>query len=273
MNATSKRTETIGSLATRAGFEIEWKDAHRVMQRVPDTTLAALLERIGLPCGSAAQIRHSTAALDAETSGSRLPPLMTAECERGIAFPAGAIRSGSRYRIELEGGTSIDGRFTAPRGEVALLSPVSEAGYHTLVINDQRITLAVAPPRCYTVADAWRTAHDADAKAPPLWGIAAQLYGLRRTGDGGIGDFTALAALAVGTPRARSAARMRWPSSPTHAMFCAEPGRCSPYAPSSRLWLNVAHIDVAAVFGAAAARAAIGAAGAGAAWSNSKHCS
>jgi 4-alpha-glucanotransferase len=49
-------------------------------------------------------------------------------------------------------------------------------------------------------------------------------------------------------------------------MFSAEPQRFSPYAPSSRLWLNVAHIDPAAVFGAEAARQAIDAAQAGAAW-------
>jgi 4-alpha-glucanotransferase len=50
-------------------------------------------------------------------------------------------------------------------------------------------------------------------------------------------------------------------------MFSAEPGRFSPYSPSSRLWLNVTHIDPAAVFGAQAALAAIEAAGAGEAWS------
>src|SRR6185437_6189209 len=55
--------------------------------------------------------------------------------------------------------------------------------------------------------------------------------------------------------------------SPTHAMFSAEPSRFSPYSPSSRLWLNVTHIDPAAVFGADAARAALEAAQAGDAWS------
>ncbi|HVE10738.1 MAG TPA: 4-alpha-glucanotransferase [Paraburkholderia sp.] len=255
-------SESIQSLASRAGFEIEWQDAHQVMQRVPDSTLAAMLERMGLSCSSAAQTRQSAAALDAELSGRKLPPLMTAECGRGIALPAASIKSGSRYRIELESGALIDGRFTAPRGEAALLSPIDEAGYHTLVINDHRMTLAVAPARCYTVADAWRTLH-ANDPLPPLWGLAAQIYGLRRPGDGGIGDYTALASLAIGSARHGAHALA---VSPTHAMFSAEPQRFSPYAPSSRLWLNVAHIDPAAVFGTEAARAAIGAAQAGAQW-------
>jgi 4-alpha-glucanotransferase len=187
---------------------------------------------------------------------------MTAECERGIALPAAAIKSGSHYRIELESGSQIDGRFTAPKGEAALLSPIDEPGYHTLYINDHRITLAVAPARCYTAADAWQALQN--TPTPPLWGVAAQLYGLRRTGDGGIGDYSALARLAIETAK-RGAHALA--VSPTHAMFSAEPERFSPYSPSSRLWLNVTHIDPAAVFGAEATRAAIDAAHASETWS------
>ena len=76
------------TLATRAGFEVEWRDAHHTTQHVPESTLAVLLERMGLPCGNATQIRHSAATLEAELSGRKLPPLMTAEVERGIALPA-----------------------------------------------------------------------------------------------------------------------------------------------------------------------------------------
>ena len=263
MNATRRSSETIDSLAARAGFEVEWQDAHHVMQHVPESTLSVLLERMGLPCGNATQIRQSAAALEAELSGRKLPPLMTAECGRGINLPAAAIRANSHYRIELESGAVIDGRFTAPKGEAALLSPVDEPGYHTLVINDHRITLAVAPARSYTVADAWQRLK-CNANPPPLWGIAAQLYGLRRTGDGGIGDYSALAQLATESAK-RGAHALA--VSPTHAMFSAEPERFSPYSPSSRLWLNVAHIDPAAVFGVEAARAALDAAHAGETWS------
>ncbi|SAK94948.1 4-alpha-glucanotransferase [Caballeronia hypogeia] len=249
---------TIETLAQRAGFEVEWQDAHKNMRRVPETTLRILLEKLGLPCGNATQIKHSTAAVDAELSGRKLPPLITAEVDRGIALPVSAAKSGARYRIELESGEIIDGRFTSPKGEIALLSPIAEPGYHTLVINDHRTTLAVAPARCFTLDDAWRTL-DEDAKhTPPLWGVAAQVYGLRRNGDGGIGDFTALAALATQTAKRGGHAIA---ISPMHAMFSAEPNKFSPYSPSSRLFLNVAHVDPAAVLGAPAARAAIEKAG------------
>jgi 4-alpha-glucanotransferase len=141
-----------------------------------------------------------------------------------------------------------------------LLAPIAEPGYHTFVINDHRTTLAVAPARCYTVDDAWRArGNNSDAqKAPPLWGVAAQVYSLRRNGDGGVGDFTALARLATQAAKHGSHALA---ISPMHAMFTAEPDKCSPYSPSSRLFLNIAHIDAAAVLGAQAARAAIQKAG------------
>jgi 4-alpha-glucanotransferase len=261
--STARRSDTLASLAARAGFEVEWTDAHGAVQRVPDSTLAALLECAGLPCANAAQMRQSTSALNAEQSARRLPPLITAEYESAIELPPSAVRAGSHYRIDLESGEHIEGRFTSPRGEPALLAPLSEPGYHTLTVNDHRLTIAVAPPHCHTVADAWRARHGDSSPVPPLWGLAAQLYGLRRNGDGGIGDYTALGTLAAESGR-RGAQALA--VSPTHAMFSAEPGHFSPYAPSSRLWLNVAHIDPAAVFGAQAAHDASMAANAGDAW-------
>lgn len=261
--STARRSETLVNLATRAGFEVEWTDAHGNVQRVPDETLVTLLECMGLPCANATQLRQSAAALNAEQSGRRLPPLITAEFESAIELPASAVRTGSHYRIDLESGEHIEGRFTMPRGEPALLAPLSEPGYHTLTVNDHKLTIAVAPPHCHTVADAWRARHGDTSTPPPLWGLAAQLYGLRRNGDGGIGDYTALAALAEHSARHGAQALA---VSPAHAMFSAEPGHFSPYSPSSRLWLNVAHIDPAAVFGAQAAHEAGVAAQAGDAW-------
>ena len=262
MNANQQKDarprSALETLAERAGFEVEWQDAHKTTQRVPENTLRILLEKLGLPCGNATQIKQSMAAVDAEASGRKLPPLITAEVDRGIALPVSVAKSGARYRVELESGEIIDGRFTSPKGETALLAPIAEPGYHTLVINDHRTTLAVAPARCYTIDDAWRSVNEDAQEAPPLFGIAAQVYGLRRNGDGGIGDFTALASLATKAAKHGSHALA---ISPMHAMFSAEPNKYSPYSPSSRLFFNIAHVDPAAVLGAPAARAAIEKAG------------
>ncbi|MFS2117736.1 4-alpha-glucanotransferase, partial [Herbaspirillum frisingense] len=80
-------------------------------------------------------------------------------------------------------------------------------------------------------------------------------YGLRsdslnpaRTiyGDGGIGHFGALKALA---PMAAEYGAAALAMSPLHAMFAADPGRSSPYSPSSRLFLNPFLIDPAGILG------------------------
>ena len=110
--------------------------------------------------------------------------------------------------------------------------PIDTPGYHTLRYADREITIAVAPPRCVTVGDI--------APGRKLWGIAVQLYSLKRAGDGGIGDTTALAMLAQaaaqqGADAMRSARRTA--SSPTIAT------RFGPYSPSSRLFLNPLLID------------------------------
>ncbi len=77
------------------------------------------------------------------------------------------------------------------------------------------------------------------------FGSAVQVYSLRRPGDGGIGDFGAVAdAARVLAALGADALAI----SPTHALFAAEPARASPYAPSSRLVLNPLLADPACLF-------------------------
>ena len=75
-----------------------------------------------------------------------------------------------------------------------------------------------------------------------VWILAVQLYGVRSARNWGIGDFTDLAWL------------IRWAAdigaagiglNPLHALFDDYPEQCSPYSPSSRLFLNPLYIDVA----------------------------
>ncbi|TVQ39638.1 MAG: 4-alpha-glucanotransferase [Wenzhouxiangella sp.] len=76
------------------------------------------------------------------------------------------------------------------------------------------------------------------------WGISVQLYGLRSRSNWGIGDFGDLGRL-VELAAAAGAAAVQ--VSPLHALFSARPENCSPYAPSSRLFLNPLYIDIHAV--------------------------
>jgi 4-alpha-glucanotransferase len=79
------------------------------------------------------------------------------------------------------------------------------------------------------------------------WGITCQLYGLRSHRNWGIGDFEDLARLAEWAG-ARGADFLG--VNPLHALFLADPSRCSPYSPSSRRFLNPIYIAVDKLRGA-----------------------
>lgn len=75
----------------------------------------------------------------------------------------------------------------------------------------------------------------------PAWGVACQLYGLRSARNLGIGDFDDLGQLAEVT--AGMGADFLGVN-PLHALFWANPLHRSPYAPSSRRFLNPLYIAV-----------------------------
>jgi 4-alpha-glucanotransferase len=120
----------------------------------------------------------------------------------------------------------------------AQLSDIDRPGYYRLELGDTQMTLAVAPPRCFTIADIVPDAR--------LWGLAVQAYGLRNPGDCGIGDMAGVTAL---TQKAAALKADALALSPVHALFADDPTRYSPYAPSSRLFFNPLHADARSLFG------------------------
>lgn len=90
----------------------------------------------------------------------------------------------------------------------------------------------IQPPRCFLPPG---------LRERKAWGISAQLYELRSARNWGIGDFADLAELC----RAAAAAGADFVGiNPLHALFVADPGRCSPFSPSSRVFLNPIYIAV-----------------------------
>jgi 4-alpha-glucanotransferase len=76
------------------------------------------------------------------------------------------------------------------------------------------------------------------------WALAVQLYSLRSERNFGIGDFGDLKRLvAVAAGEGAGAIALN----PLHALFPDRAQDCSPYAPNSRLFLNILYIDVGAL--------------------------
>lgn len=217
--------------ARRAGIAPDWTDVTGQARSVARETLERLLALIG-----------------ADEPVAAVPPLVTGVVRQAIPLPPEAgtgaavlvLESGERAEITVHPGD--DGRCWVP--------PIDRPGYHRLQLHDREITLAVAPPRCFSL--------DEVARGGRMWGLAAQIYGLRRPGDGGIGDSRGIAELAGAAGRAGADALAL---SPTHALFTVEPERFGPYSPSSRLFLNPLLADPAALFGQGRVAAAIRAAG------------
>lgn len=246
--------ESLQKLAAAAGIAVEWTDAFGHPKMVSEHTLRAMLNALGMPASSDAECAHSLERLQRDDAAWPLPPLVTARVDEPLAFDDHAALRGQAYAIELESGGRIEGRFGDAAGQPLQLAPVAAPGYHRLQIGAHALTLAVAPPRCYSVQDAAAAMNRADAQEPRLWGIATQLYSLPRQGDAGIGDFGALARLVAQAGR-RGASALA--ISPVHAMFSDDLQRFSPYGPSSRVLFNALHIEPEAVLGSDALRAAL----------------
>lgn len=235
-------------LARAAGLSADWVDAFGAPQHVSRVTLCAILNALQLDCNTDAACEASIALLAEEDVSLAVPPLVTAQIGREIVFSPLARIHGLAYRIVFEEGGEWYGHLSEDRHSPARMAAVDRVGYHRLYIEEIfSVTLAVAPLRCFSVADAV----DGSDTSPHLWALAAQLYSLRRKdgdkiGDAGLGDFSSLEILArAAAKRGASAIAI----SPVHAMFSANPYQYSPYGPSSRLFFNVWHIDPAAVSG------------------------
>ncbi len=243
--------DALRTLAREAGIAVQWTDAFGQEQQVQDESLRAILSALQLPAGDTGQCKESLALLRRQPGRAQWPPLVIGTTGRPVALP-GHLPAGARYRLHLEGGTTVEGRLEQGQESGARLPAQQTPGYHTLEAGGRRCLLAIAPQRCFSLADA-AVRHGAAGAALP-WGLVAQIYSLRCTGDAGLASFSALESLARAAARQGASALA---VSPLHAMFCAAPERFSPYAPSSRMFLNVLHLDPARVLGQAALEQAI----------------
>ncbi|MDD2862904.1 MAG: 4-alpha-glucanotransferase [Acidiphilium sp.] len=217
--------EALFSLADRAGLSVVWHDVFGTAHHVAPEVLRPLLAALGHEADSDGACAASLGRLDEESRAT--PKLVTALAGGDIRFR----HDGGAARLTREDGTIVETRAEPVGDGWARLPPVDEVGYHTLAIGERTIGIAVAPARAFTMRDAL----DRAGRGGKAWGLAAQVYGLPRANDGGIGDFAALAELAR---RAAERGADAIAISPIHALYASEPGHYGPYGPSSRMALN-----------------------------------
>jgi 4-alpha-glucanotransferase len=219
--------DDIRARARRAGLAVDWVDAGGEKRQVTVESLRAILTALG----------------DGDGDGPRpTPAMLTTTIGQPVRLPKEMAGDRSSGLAEL---VAEDGRTLDVGLKAGLVPPLKEAGYYKLRHGSAEIDFAVAPPRCLTARDL------VPGRKP--WGLAVQLYGLSRDGDGGIGDTSALATLAQAAA-AQGADALAL--SPTHSLFPEDPARAGPYSPSSRLFLNPLLADPAAALGASRVDAA-----------------
>jgi|TARA_A100001391_G_C5084492_1_gene280791 4-alpha-glucanotransferase len=253
-------------LAEQAGIIPVWVDVYGRRHTVDRQTLQALLQSFNLPCCSHADVNESKHLLANETYVAN-GQMLVSDLASMITF---RLRGDTRYQLRLEGGGQRTGTAQSLGNDMVCIPPVDTVGYHDLLIGDFELKLAIAPRRCPSVSDIMQR------PLPRAWGIVAQAYGLWRSGKDELltgsaknrdeliwpdhedahaaGDYAAIAELGE---RAAEAGASALAISPVHAMFSADPGRYSPYSPSSRLFLNASYANPSMVLGDELVRSAL----------------
>ncbi|MCB1883040.1 MAG: 4-alpha-glucanotransferase [Geminicoccaceae bacterium] len=217
-------------LAEDAGVQVRWKDAHGHDRTVGEETLRAILGLLGIEAGSEAKAED---ALEARRAARGSPPLLVVKAGRRPRLALDAVLARRPFVLDLEDGARREGLLAPGGGEGVVLPLDLPLGRHVLRVGDDAIPLAACPPKA---------PQPADLGFARAWGMGVQLYGLRgRPNDDGIGDFALAGSLAADLG-GRGADFLGL--NPLHALFPAAPGTISPYAPSSRRFLNWLYIDL-----------------------------
>ena len=224
--------EQLDRLARAAGIAPVWWDIGGGEHQVGNDTKRALLAAMRLPAGTHADWRDSLARLTRHHAG--LPPSLVLRDGAPVTVPFdGPVRGGW-----LTVGDATQ-RIAVPAGALDVTLAPLPLGRHRLSMGDTVCELIIVPAQCYLPAV---------LTGQRRFGIAAQLYALRRPGDQGIGDLTTLAHL-VEEAAACGAAAIGL--NPLHALFPNDRERASPYYPSDRRFLDPIYIDVPGLAGVA----------------------
>lgn len=246
--------ETLDRLARAAGIAPHWWDVSGHGHTVGDDTKQALLAAMGLDARTTWQARSSLYRFG-ETRDRRLLPEAITACEgdaihirMALSSATGALvlrrEDGSQQVFPLAGTAfetcQIEGRDGRTIAGLRITLPARQMGRYVVWLDtqpDMTCHLTVAPRRCHLPPSL--------AEGKRLFGLSAQLYGLRDTnGDSGIGSFSTLGAFAK---QAAAAGAAVVGINPIHALFAGNRERASPYSPSDRRFVDPIYLDIMAM--------------------------
>lgn len=234
--------DMLRDLASAAGIQAQWTDNEGAPREVGVETLHQVLAAMGMPCqGSNDALTHLSHLRQHKREA--FPLLITADAGEVVTLPqAFFTHAGSRACVILEDGRRLDRILQIDVQGRPSIGAIELSGYHRLETGGRSVILAVAPPRCWSIADS--------VGAEKIWGAAAQIYALRHDLDSagyacGTGDFAAVRACAAALARHGADALAL---SPSHALFGGDAGHYSPYSPSNRCFLNVLYAAPGDVF-------------------------
>lgn len=248
----------LDALATAAGIAPQWFDVRGECHNVAADTKRALLAAMGLPAASTGEARASLATLVRERELRPLPVATTIRKGCGASIRLGgqfvgldrrialtiALEDGSSRQIEITAGDGQPSETIAADGRRV---PIRDVHLPDLPLGRHRIWAEEVPesPGHLAIVPDVAFLPETLRDSTKFFGIATQLYALRRgsgvgAGDQGLGDFTTLRILAE---EAAAAGAATVGLNPLHALFASDPERASPYHPSDRRFLDPLAID------------------------------
>lgn len=248
------RRPVLSALARRLGILSAYTDQAGTRRATPDATRVALLAAMGIDADTEEEAARALRA-DRDAARARLlPPVRVTAAPDGLllnlsalgAVPPREIEWEARMRMENGGVLGSTGRLRAKPGATAAaipLPPGIDHGYHWLHVTvsapklSLRATqrLIVTPRRCLLPAEL--------LGRHKVFGLLTNLYTVRSGRNWGVGDLGDLRDL------------VEWGAeigaafvgvNPLHAVL-NRGGHVGPYSPVSRLYRNVAYLDVGAV--------------------------